>query len=105
MKNNKIIGGIVSLVGFGLLTYFYGWKLSGIIVKVGDIIMNGFYDSRGSYFENSKIRIPISEPKPIDFGVAERVLKEENSIVKTTGYHYIKQHGLKDPLKVSKSTL
>lgn len=34
MKNNKIIGGIVSLVGFGLLTYFYGWGLAGIICLI-----------------------------------------------------------------------
>jgi len=34
MKNNEIIGGIVSLVGFGLLTYFYGWELSGIICLI-----------------------------------------------------------------------
>lgn len=38
-------------------------------------------------FNTSKIRIPIPESKPIDFGVAGRVLKHANGdIVKTTGY-------------------
>lgn len=34
MKSNKIIGGIISLVGFGLLAYFYGWGLTGIIFGI-----------------------------------------------------------------------
>ena len=34
MKANKIIGGIISLIGFGLLAYFYGWVLTGIIFGI-----------------------------------------------------------------------
>lgn len=41
------------------------------------------------YCENTKIRIPIPEPKLIDFGEAGRVLKSiDGFIVMTTGWHH-----------------
>lgn len=38
------------------------------------------------FTDSQIISIPKPEPKPIDFGKADRILKGEISIIKTTGY-------------------
>lgn len=61
------------------------------LVKIGDkiwiegIVESTDYEKIG-YKPTNKIRIPIPEQKPIDFGEAGRVLKSGNLIVKTTGH-------------------
>jgi hypothetical protein len=34
MNNLQIAGAILSTIGFGLLVYFYGWVLAGIILLI-----------------------------------------------------------------------
>jgi hypothetical protein len=88
------------------------------LIKVGDTVLvemevyimrdSYFFDKYDRLYENEKIRIPIQEPKPIDFGVAGRVLKyiyqgEDFLIVQTTGYISGKTFAafVIDPLKTS----
>ena len=56
-------------------------------IKDDAIIVTKTENSPASWiFSGIKIRIPIPEPKQIDFGEAGRVLKSDGFIVMTTGY-------------------
>lgn len=57
--------------------------------RISDIIVNPdkCKDSVYRIYLSDLLERYLNEPKPIDFGVPGRVLKGENSIVKTTGYH------------------